>query len=560
MAQPTWIGYKLNDRYLIEQELGAGGMSAVYRATDPNLKRVVAVKLIHPHLSSNPDFVRRFEVEASSVAQLRHPNIVQVYDFNHDGDTYYMVLEFVPGESLQDRLKRLNQEGRKLSMDQVIDLAAKICDAVDYAHKRGLVHRDIKPANVMINVQGEPILMDFGIVKILGGTQHTATGAVVGTAIYMSPEQIRGEHADHRADIYSLGVMLYEMVSGKPPYDADSAMTIMMKHLNDPIPDVSVHTANAPAGIKNVLARALAKSTTERYQSAGQMAADLRALKGQPAGMTAPPPSSTMVETPAPASTFVEAAPKPQTRAPEATYVEPAAARSQVSAPAGRGTAVEGSAVRAAPKPASPAAPAKKTPNRMLLIGGGAGVIAILACIILGAVFIPRLLGGGGEETTPTTESVAALPSETPAPTDVPPTPTTAPPTATTAPTDTPTITPTPTATTPAGPYILITDIINDGGTYRVYYDVFNYDPIISASPGTQHIHFFWNIYAPETAGVKGIGDSVGGGYWNLYDKPSPFSQFATSNRPANATQICALVANHDHSVNLDSGNCFDIP
>ena len=164
MAQPSWIGYKLNDRYQIEQELGAGGMSAVYKANDPNLKRIVAIKLIHSHLSGNPDFVRRFETEASSVAQLRHPNIVQVYDFNHDGETYYMVLEFVPGESLQERLERLSKEGKKMSVDTVIDLAAKTCDAVDYAHKRGLVHRDIKPANVMLNVQGEPILMDFGIV------------------------------------------------------------------------------------------------------------------------------------------------------------------------------------------------------------------------------------------------------------------------------------------------------------------------------------------------------------------------------------------------------------
>ncbi|NJN44628.1 MAG: serine/threonine protein kinase [Anaerolineae bacterium] len=217
MSQPSWIGHALNNRYKIEEELGAGGMSAVYKANDPNLKRIVAIKLIHPHLSKDPEFVRRFEAEAAAVAQLRHSNIIQVYDFNHDGDTYYMVLEFVPGETLQARLKRLVGDKRKLSIEEVVKYAAQICEAADYAHKRGMVHRDIKPANVMLDIHNNAILMDFGIVRIVGGTNHTATGAVVGTALYMSPEQIRGEHPDHRADIYSLGVMLFEMAGGRPP-------------------------------------------------------------------------------------------------------------------------------------------------------------------------------------------------------------------------------------------------------------------------------------------------------------------------------------------------------
>ncbi len=554
MSQPTWIGYKLNDRYLIEQELGAGGMSAVYRANDPNLKRIVAIKLIHSHLSNNPDFVRRFETEASAVAQLRHPNIVQVYDFNNDGETYYMVLEFVAGESLQERLKRLNKEKRKMAFGKVIELSAKICDAVEYAHKRGLVHRDIKPANVMLDVHGEPILMDFGIVKILGGTQHTATGAVVGTALYMSPEQIRGEHADHRADIYSLGVMLYEMVSGKPPYEADSAMTIMMKHLNDPIPDIPSDSDAVPPGIKNIIAKALAKDANERYQSAGQMAADLRALLSS--APTAQSPTATVIETPTAASTIVEPTPPP---APEATYVEPVSKPVQ-PAPSPKGT----STTTQPPPPRQPAQPAEPAAsgifgNRMLLFGGGGALLVILACVIVGAIFLPRLIGGTSVVPTATLEIAAVTSTNTPEPTDPPATPTTAPPTATPTPTSTPTITPTPTPTVPVGPYVLITDIIKEGGVYRVFYEVFNFDPIISASAGTNHIHFFWNTYAPETVGIKGIGDSVGGGSWILYDKPSPFSQFTTIS-PQGTTQICALVANHDHSIILETGNCFDIP
>ena len=156
-------------------------MSAVYRAQDPNLRRTVAVKLIHSHLSADPEFVRRFELEAAAVAQLRHPHIVQVYDFNHDDDVYYMVMEYLPGESLQTRLKILPRKGERFSLQDTADIIARVADAVAYAHERGTVHRDLKPANVMLMPQDQPVLTDFGVAKILGSQQHTATGAVVGT-------------------------------------------------------------------------------------------------------------------------------------------------------------------------------------------------------------------------------------------------------------------------------------------------------------------------------------------------------------------------------------------
>ena len=221
MSQPSWIGRTLSGRYRIDALLGQGGMSAVYKATDPNLKRVVAIKLIHSHLSGDTQFIKRFEEEAAAVASLRHPNIVQVFDFNADEGTYYMVLEFLPGETLQDRLKRLSDEKRLLTIEESIQYTINICDALGYAHQRGMVHRDIKPANIMLDIHNQAILMDFGIVKIVGGDSHTATGAVVGTARYMSPEIIRAEVPDARADIYSLGVTLYEMLSGRPPFMAD---------------------------------------------------------------------------------------------------------------------------------------------------------------------------------------------------------------------------------------------------------------------------------------------------------------------------------------------------
>src|SRR5688500_7993467 len=259
MDQPTWIGRTLSDRYRIDALLGQGGMSAVYKATDPNLKRVVAIKLIHSHLSTDPSFIYRFEAEASAVANLRHSNIVQVYDFNNDGGVYYMVLEFIPGETLQERLKRLSNANRLLSIEEILKFAVNICDAMGYAHQRGLIHRDIKSANIMLDIYGQAILMDFGIVKILGGEGHTSTGAVVGTARYMSTEIIRGDVVDHRADIYSLGVTLYEMLSGHAPFEADSAMTLMMMHLNDPVPRVRSFRAEMPDAISNVVEKALQK-------------------------------------------------------------------------------------------------------------------------------------------------------------------------------------------------------------------------------------------------------------------------------------------------------------
>ena len=205
MTNMSWVGQTLSGRYHIQELLGHGGMSSVYKATDPNLRRTVAIKIIHPHLSSDPDFLGRFEDEAAMIAQLRHENIIQVFDFNHEGDIYYMVLEYLPGETLSDRLKRLNEQNQKMDPAEVVKDIAEVGDAVQYAHDKGLIHRDIKPANIMLDVYGKAVLMDFGIARMIGGVQHTATGAVIGTAKYMSPEQIKGEKVDKRSDIYSLG-------------------------------------------------------------------------------------------------------------------------------------------------------------------------------------------------------------------------------------------------------------------------------------------------------------------------------------------------------------------
>jgi serine/threonine protein kinase len=283
MSEPGWIGRTIGERYQIQELIGQGGMSAVYKAYDPNLRRVVAIKLIHSHLSQDPQFVRRFEEEAASVAQMRHPSIIQVYDFNIEGNTYFIIFEFVPGESLRERLQRTIEANRSLELTKIVDYSSTVAGALDYAHNLGIIHRDIKPANVMINVHDQAILMDFGIVKIVGGDTHTATGAVLGTARYISPEQVRGESVDSRTDIYSMGVMLYEMSSGRPPYEADSAITVMMMHVNDPIPDIRSVRPDLPASLANVITRAMAKNRSNRYQSAAELAQASRSIKSDPA-------------------------------------------------------------------------------------------------------------------------------------------------------------------------------------------------------------------------------------------------------------------------------------
>lgn len=278
-SQPSWIGRQIGGRYQINQLLGRGGMSSVYQALDPNLQRTVAIKLIHPHLSEHPEFVKRFEQEAAAVAQLRHPNIIQVHDFNHQGDVYYMVLEYVRGLTLDAQLETLKQFNQRLTLDETVQIMTKLCDAVAYAHQRNMIHRDLKPSNVIITPEGEPILMDFGIAKIVGSDHvNTATGATMGTAAYMSPEQVKGDEIDRRADIYSLGVILYEMLSGQPPYEGRSALTVMMKHINEPIPDIRILNMEVPDMIVGILEKALAKEPTDRFNTAAEMATALRAI------------------------------------------------------------------------------------------------------------------------------------------------------------------------------------------------------------------------------------------------------------------------------------------
>lgn len=454
MDSTNLVGNTLGGRYKIQSLIGQGGMASVYKAYDEHLQRPVAIKVIHPHLSKDPQFFRRFEEEATAVAKFRHPNIVQMYDFAHEEEMYYMVMEFVMGETLQTRLKRLNTANRQLDINEVIAITSEICDATFYAHERGVIHRDIKPANIMLDVNGNAILMDFGIARMVDASQQTTTGTVLGTALYMSPEQIQGLQIDARADIYSIGVTLFEMLSGKPPFEADSAMTVMMMHMNDPVPDLQELQPGTPPNLVVITNKALAKKREDRFQSSRKMAGELRKLPDhvQQAPADVSTPTQPSVE-----ETFIEGA---VVGAASETIIEtpgsvvPAKEISSEATPAQpqyQPTQVE-QTVQPVQHTTTPAGEA--IPERMPVEGkkSKAWIPILLVVLVLilggGGYFAYTNFFAGGALTSPTVQPVAAVQvTDTPEATlEVTPTPK---PTETELPSPTPTEAPTATLAPP---------------------------------------------------------------------------------------------------------------
>ena len=270
-------GRKLG-KYDVIERLGRGGMADVYKAFQPGVERHVAIKVMHSHLADSEDFIARFRREAQSIGRLQHANIVRVIDLDIEADVYYMVMDFIQGGTLQDYLK----ENSPLSIDEAIQITLQLADALAYAHNQNMVHRDIKPGNVMFMDEGHShaVLTDFGIAHLLDDqfTKLTMTGASVGTPSYMSPEIARGEACDGRTDIYSLGVMLFEMVAGRTPYVAETPFSLMMKQANEPIPSPQTYNPNVPKAIEPILEKAMAKVPAERYQSAKEFGDALRGL------------------------------------------------------------------------------------------------------------------------------------------------------------------------------------------------------------------------------------------------------------------------------------------
>src|SRR5258707_587829 len=261
------IGSKLGPYEIIE-EIGRGGMATVYRAYQPNVDRFVAVKVIHRSVSLDSKSLDRFTREARLVAKLEHPHILPVYDYNGLSDPPYIVMRYLPTGTLKDILERA-----QLPFPEVGYLMSQIGSALDYAHRQGVVHRDIKPSNIMVDADGNAFLTDFGIARIVEGAEGlTASGMAIGTPGYMAPEQGLGTAIDGRADIYALGVMIYEMLVGRVPYSAETPMAVILKHINDPVPEPSFANPNLPPGVDRVIQRSMAKKPEDRYATANELA------------------------------------------------------------------------------------------------------------------------------------------------------------------------------------------------------------------------------------------------------------------------------------------------
>ena len=266
-------------KYKIIDLLGRGGMAEVYRAYQANLDRNVALKLIKTAIADNPDSLARFEREAKSAAALRHPNIVQIYDFDIEADSGrpYMVMELIEGGSLADDLEKRAASGTPLTLAETARIMSEVSTALGYAHQHGVIHRDVKPSNVMKDTSGRMILTDFGLAKLESGPSVTTSGVSVGTPDYMAPEQVMGEPVDTRADLYALGVILFKLLTGHLPFRAETPTAVMIKHISDPVPDPRTIKPDLPESLVRVVMKSLGKSPDERFQTADEFLAAFRA-------------------------------------------------------------------------------------------------------------------------------------------------------------------------------------------------------------------------------------------------------------------------------------------
>jgi eukaryotic-like serine/threonine-protein kinase len=273
-------GTRLLDRYRLERRLAAGGMGTVYEAHDERLNRRVAVKLLKDELASDPRFVERFRREARAVASLAHPSIADVYDYGEDEGTHFIVMQFAEGEDLALVLRR----EAPLVPERASRIAEGVCAALAHAHAAGIVHRDVKPANVIVGDDDRVLVTDFGIARAVGDSTLTATGSILGSTHYLSPEQAGGREIGPASDIYSLGIVLYEMLTGAVPFTADTPIAIAMRHVSDPVPAPRSLNPSVPAVYDEIVARATAKVPENRYASATEFEQALvRARAGAPA-------------------------------------------------------------------------------------------------------------------------------------------------------------------------------------------------------------------------------------------------------------------------------------
>jgi eukaryotic-like serine/threonine-protein kinase len=286
------IGELIGGRYEIEELVGTGGMSSVYRARDSVLERRVALKVLHEHFSADPEYVERFRREARAIARLNHPNIVTVIDRGEFGKRQFIVFEHIPGVNLKEVVEREGQ----LPVAQALALTHQIARGLAFAHQHGVVHRDVKPQNVLLDESGTAKVTDFGIARSVDpGQELTQTGTLLGTSDYIAPEQASGQPVDARSDQYSLGVLLYELLTGEVPYPADTFMAVAMRHLRDPVPSVRERRRDVPDRVDEIVARAMAKRPEDRFPSTEAMMGAIEAALADDLGESARPNEATGV-------------------------------------------------------------------------------------------------------------------------------------------------------------------------------------------------------------------------------------------------------------------------
>jgi serine/threonine-protein kinase len=275
VASEELVGQRIG-KYQFMEYLGYGAMARVYKAYHTTLDRYVAIKLLHPHFASDADFVGQFKREAKNLATLRHPNIVQVYDFDIIDDMPYMIMEYIDGPTLKNVIDETRRRHVRVSLSKSVRIIMNIGVALSYAHKRSMVHRDVKPSNVMLEKSGRVVLADFGLARLLTGKRTTISGTVKGTPAYMSPEQGLGKSGEARSDIYSLGVIFYELATGQLPFDSDNPLAIAMKHVNEPLKSPKTFVPELPDRIEAIIMKTMEKNPTKRYNTVDELLQDLR--------------------------------------------------------------------------------------------------------------------------------------------------------------------------------------------------------------------------------------------------------------------------------------------
>lgn len=445
MMQDSMVGRFLG-QYELLALIGKGGMARVYKSVQPALNRYVAVKLLHPSVAADEEFLIRFQREAQAAASLRHPHIVQIFDFGHQEEFYYMVMELIDGPTLRDELQRLKVLDETLPFGEAQRIVGEVAEALDYAHDRRVIHRDVKPANILLTPEGQAVLSDFGLAYIIESPRQTITG-FVGTPEYMSPEQGQGLAVDGRTDVYSLGVVLYEMLTSQLPFTAETPMGIVMKHISEPLPSPRSVNPDISEGVEQVLLRATSKDPRDRYSRAGELSRAL-AEAFEAAAVVEDPTAISVIPEKIP-----EVVEQPEKRlscpkcgaglSPDVSFCSvcgaPVIERWQPPAPP---------PPMVAPPPEPFVIPVEERPPRrsklsLMIAVLGAGMLAVIVLAVI--VVVAAIRGGGPPTGKPTVAGgvggqVESSASDTPSPTVVP---TEAQPTATVATISTPTTAPT---------------------------------------------------------------------------------------------------------------------